>query len=186
MISQGPSVCVFNKEDPQVVLASWLFAQFLLTNKVQVGYSQTEGYLPVTTKAQESAEYLDYVNRSGEDNDLHYWVKLEVIRILQKYTDNTFVTPVFNGSASLRDAAGLMIERVARSVRRKEVVDDAYIDKLYADVTVSCKLDQLGAGAAARPDLGPLPGASVWLLSILGGTWVFLGIFAILRRQKRK
>ena len=36
MISQGPSVCVFNKEDPQEVLASWLFAQFLLTKEVQI------------------------------------------------------------------------------------------------------------------------------------------------------
>ena len=27
MISQGPSVCIFNKRDPQEVLASWLFAQ---------------------------------------------------------------------------------------------------------------------------------------------------------------
>ena len=34
MISQGPSICVFNKEDPQEVLASWLFAQFMLTNEV--------------------------------------------------------------------------------------------------------------------------------------------------------
>lgn len=30
MISQGPSVCVFNKPDSQEVLASWLFAQYLL------------------------------------------------------------------------------------------------------------------------------------------------------------
>ena len=29
MISQGPSVCIFNKEDPQEVLASWLFVQYL-------------------------------------------------------------------------------------------------------------------------------------------------------------
>ena len=49
MISQGPSVCVFNKEDPQEVLASWLFSQFLLTKEVQIPYSQTEGYVPVTT-----------------------------------------------------------------------------------------------------------------------------------------
>ena len=41
MISQGPSVCVFNKEDPQEVLASWLFAQFLLTDDVQIAYAQT-------------------------------------------------------------------------------------------------------------------------------------------------
>ena len=46
MISQGPSLCIFNKEDPQEVLASWLFAQFLLTNDVQTAYSETEGYVP--------------------------------------------------------------------------------------------------------------------------------------------
>lgn len=46
MISQGPSVCVFSKSDPQEVLASWLFAQYLLTNNVQIAYSQTEGYIP--------------------------------------------------------------------------------------------------------------------------------------------
>ena len=72
MISQGPSVCVFNKTDPQEVLASWLFAQYLLTNDVQIAYSQTEGYIPVTSKAQESPAYQDYLSRCGEDNTTHY------------------------------------------------------------------------------------------------------------------
>ena len=130
MISQGPSVCVFNQEDPQEVLASWLFTQYLLTNKVQVGYAKTEGYLPVTSKAQQSEEYLDYVNRSGEDNDEHYWVKIAAAKLLQDNTANTFVTPVFNGSASLRNAAGQMIESVTLSVRRKETVNEAYMEKL--------------------------------------------------------
>ena len=39
MISQGPSVCVFNKRDPQEVLASWLFAQYMLTDEVQIAYA---------------------------------------------------------------------------------------------------------------------------------------------------
>ena len=56
MISQGPSVCVFSKEDSQQVLASWLFVQYLMTNEVQIAYSGTEGYLPVTLKAQESPD----------------------------------------------------------------------------------------------------------------------------------
>ena len=43
MISQGPSVCIFNKEDPQEVLASWLFVQYLLTDGVQISYAETEG-----------------------------------------------------------------------------------------------------------------------------------------------
>ena len=66
MISQGPSVCIFNKEDPQIVLASWLFSQYLISNEVQIAYSKTEGYVPVTLKAQTSAEYQDYLARSGD------------------------------------------------------------------------------------------------------------------------
>ena len=69
MISQGPSVCIFNKKDPQEVLASWLFTQYLLTNQVQTAYARTEGYVPVTSMAQDSAEYQDYLSRAGEDDD---------------------------------------------------------------------------------------------------------------------
>ena len=181
MISQGPSVCLFNQEDPQEVLASWLFAQFLLTNKVQVGYSQTEGYLPVTTKAQQSPEYLDYVNRSGEDNDLHYWVKLEAAKLLQENTENTFVTPVFNGSASLRDAAGQLIESVTRSIRRKETVDDVYMETLFAEVSALHRLDQVES-----TDLGPISETAVWLLAGLGGTWVLLGAGVAIGNKRKK
>ena len=65
MISQGPSVCVFNKKDPQEVLASWLFAQYLLSDEVQIAYSETEGYVPVTSKAQDSEEYQEYLSQRG-------------------------------------------------------------------------------------------------------------------------
>ena len=181
MISQGPSVCVFNQEDPQEVLASWLFTQYLLTNKVQVGYAQTEGYLPVTSKAQQSQEYLDYVNRSGEDNDQHYWAKIATAKLLQENTANTFVTPVFNGSASLRNAAGQMIESVTLSVRRKETVDDAYMEKLFTDVSTLHRLDQVKS-----TDFGSLPETAIWLLAVLGGTWVILGAVALVEKIRRK
>ena len=134
MISQGPDICIFNKEDPQEVLASWLFTQYLISNEAQLGYAETEGYIPVTLKAQESAEYQDYLSRKGEDDD-HYFAKIEASELLLKHTSDTFVTPVFNGSTSLRSAAGQMIENVSKSARRKEKMNDAYIDKLYADVT---------------------------------------------------
>ena len=181
MISQGPSVCVFNQEDPQEVLASWLFTQFLLTNKVQVGYAQTEGYLPVTSKAQQSEEYLDYVSRSGEDNDDHYWVKIAAAQLLQENTANTFVTPVFNGSASLRNAAGQMIENVVLSVRRKQTVDEAYMEKLYADVSTLHRLDQVKS-----TEFGPLPATAIYLLAALAGTWMILGAVGIIGKIKRK
>ncbi len=180
MISQGPSVCIFNKEDSQEVLASWLFAQFLLTNDIQTGYAKTEGYVPVTTKARESEEYVDYLSRRGEDNDLYYSVKIDATNLLLSSTDNTFITPVFNGSASLRDAAGQLIESTAKSTRRKETIDEAYMNKLFSDITALYRLDSISTNAGAKADLGPLPKTSVILLSTLAGVWiVIIGIYAI-------
>jgi multiple sugar transport system substrate-binding protein len=180
MISQGPSMCVFNKDDPQEVLASWIFAQYMLTNEVQIAYSQTEGYAPVATKALESPEYQDYLSRAGEDNQLYYHVKLEATELLLRNIDNTFVTPVFNGSASLRDAAGQMIEDVAKSTRRKKTVDDAFIDNLYGEVTSLYRLDRMGSGT------GPLPGTAVLLLSLLGVAWVGIGAYWTAEQIKKK
>lgn len=106
MISQGPSVCIFNKEDSGEVLASWLFTQYLLTDQVQIAYSETEGYVPVTLKARDTDEYQDYLARCGEDDELYYDVKIKAARLLLDHVDHTFVTPVFSGSTSLRDASG--------------------------------------------------------------------------------
>ena len=177
MISQGPSMCVFNKEDPQEVLASWLFTQFMLTNEVQIAYSQTEGYAPVTSKAQNSAEYQDYLSRSGEDNDLYYNVKLDATKLLLKNTGNTFVTPVFNGSASLRNAAGQMIEDVNKSVRRKQTVDDAFIEELYAEMVSLYRLDQIAA-SDGKQTFGELPAGSRALLLTLAVTWAGILVYA--------
>ena len=194
MISQGPSMCVFNKDDPQEVLASWIFVQYMLSNDVQIAYSNTEGYVPVTKKAQQSAEYQDYLARRGEDNDLHYAVKLDATRLLMEHVGDTFTTPVFNGSASLRDAAGQLIEETAKGVRRKKTVDDAFIDDLFKKMVNLYRLDQINVqgaeegGETQREDLGPLPDTAVALLAGLVIVW--LGIIAYVVgdwfRQRRR
>ena len=186
MISQGPSVCIFNKEDPQEVLASWLFAQYLLTNEVQIAYSQTEGYVPVTSKAQQSEVYQDYLSRAGEDNDLYYDVKIAASKLLLENTENTFVTPVFNGSVSLRNAAGQMIENVTKSIRRHQTVDEAYMESLFTEMNSLYRLDQIQVGGEWKMDLGPIPTESVILLSILGVTWAGIVCFAIVQKKKVK
>ncbi len=176
MISQGPSVCVFNKKDSGEVLASWLFVQYLLTNDVQIAYAETEGYVPVTSKAQSADEYLDYLSRSGEDNSTHYEVKINASNLLLENVESTFTTPVFNGSASLRDAAGQMIENVTKSVRRSAVVDDEYIDKLYDDMNSLYRLDQK-TSAAGKTELGPLPTEAKVLIIALCAVWVGIGAY---------
>ena len=180
MISQGPSVCVFNKTDPGEVLASWLFAQYLLTSAVQLQYAETEGYIPVTAKAQNDPAYRDYLSRSGEDDGDHYRVKIEATELLLDHIGDTFVTPVFNGSASLRDAAGQLIENTAKSVRRNENVDGAYFEKLYDDVVSLYRLDQLGRNGAGGGEAdGPLPGTAVALLVGIASVWVLMGAYLL-------
>ncbi len=177
MISQGPSICLFYKEDPGEVLASWLFMQYLLTNGIQIPYAQTEGYVPVTEKAQESEEYLDYLSRSGEDNQLYYDVKIDATKLLLENTDNTFVTPVFNGSASLRNAAGQMIEEVVKAERRGGDVNSAYVNNVYRNMISLYRFNV---------DMGKMPTGSVIL--IVGITLVDIGIisYLVLKAVKKR
>lgn len=186
MISQGPSICIFNKSNPQEVLASWIFAQYLLSNKVQIAYAETEGYVPVTSRAQSSAEYQDYLSRSGEDNSTYYDIKIAASQLLLNHTEDTFVTPVFNGSASLRDAAGQLIENTVKSVRRGETVDQQYIEKLYDDVTALYRLNQGNSLSDSKAELGKLPKTAVVLLSSLAIVWLFIIIYVLYDRKKQK
>ena len=183
------------------MLASWLFTQFLLTNSVQIAYSETEGYVPVTLKAQQDPAYQDYLARSGEDNQEHYRIKIEAAQLLMANTANTFTTPVFQGSTAVRDAAGLLIENVCKSERRKQPVDEAYLDKLR---TEACSLYQLNPSAPGwtaqaegsgdetpvdSTEQGPLPMASRILLGTLAAVWVLIGLIsgysALKRRRER-
>lgn len=190
MISQGPSVCIFNKEDPQEVMASWLFMQYLLTNEVQIAYAQTEGYVPVTSKAQESADYRDYLSRCGEDNTTYYDVKIEATELLLDNIDDTFVTPVFNGSASLRNAAGQLVENTVKSARRGEEIDEAYMEKLFDDITSLYRLDQMSSQrsqiSSDKVDLGELPKTAVILLTVLVVTWICILLYITLGIVKKR
>lgn len=185
MISQGPSVCIFNKSDEQEVLASWLFVQYLLTNDIQIAYSKTEGYVPVTSKAQTSKEYLDYLNRSGEDDETYYYIKIDATKIVLNNIENTFITPVFNGSASLRSAAGQMIENVTKSVRRNESINKEYFETLYSDMISLYQLNNVSFENEntyynnETPSFKSLPTASKMLICILIVIWSFLVIYTV-------
>ena len=152
---------------------------------MQTAYSETEGYVPVTTKAQQSDEYRDYISREGEDNDDHYQVKIEATKLLLEHAADTFITPVFNGSASLRDAAGQLIENVTKSIRRKETVDDAYIDDLFTDVSALYRLDQISQSGTGQEELGEIPAASKLLLTSIATAWLLMGAYAVLGKVKR-
>ncbi len=190
MISQGPSICIFNKNDNHEVLASWLFAQYLLTNEVQIGYAQTEGYVPVTLKAQNAPEYQRYLKEAGKDDELHYDVKIAATRLLLEHTEDAFVTPVFHGSASLRDGAGQLIESTAKSVRRKKEINDEFMEELFQEVASLYHLGEDGkAGegiSKGKQQLGEMPLESEILLGTLAVIWLGIGGYFLYEKRKTK
>jgi len=102
------------------------------------------------------------------------------------HVDDTFVTPVFNGSASLRDAAGQMIEETTKAIRRKKTVDEAFMEKLYSDMVSAKHLDQISVDGNGKRILGKLPTESVILLWSLAIVWILMGIYVLKEFLKKK
>ena len=98
------------------------------------------------------------------------------------------MTPVFNGSTSLRDAAGQLIENTVKSIRRKETVDDTYIEQLYQNIASLYRLDQTDRTqtSVGKTEFGKLPGTSVFLLVSLAAAWFFIVLYIIFQAVKRK
>ena len=107
-------------------------------------------------------------------------VKIEAAQLLLDNLGNTFTTPVFNGSTSLRDAAGQLIEDVTKSVRRDQVVDSQSIQKLYADTQALYHLDA-SSPTGGKVELGPLPGTAIALLAALAAAWALILGYVLLR-----
>ena len=99
---------------------------------------------------------------------------------------------MFNGSASLRDAAGQLIDETAKGVRRKKTIDDAFIDDLYAKMVNLYRLDQISvegqeAGdGSQRADLGPLPDTAKALLGGLALVWIGIIAYVLSERVKHR
>ena len=98
------------------------------------------------------------------------------------HLEDTFVTPVFNGSASLRLAAGQLIEDTAKAVRRKQDTSDKGLEKIYENVSALYRLDAI-AVTPGTSELGPLPTEAKVLLWALGLSWA--GLAAVFLRQRK-
>ena len=170
----------------------------------------------MTLKAQQSREYQDYLSRKGEDNNEHYFVKIEASELLMNHTSETFVTPVFSGSASLRNAAGQLIEEACKNARRNK---ELQIEELYDRINGLFQLDEIEvkqkepavpetqeedaseqkSGTAETEETGDapvtsvkdvsdkeLPAESKALLIGLPVVWLGIGGYALLEKKKTK
>ena len=111
VISQGPSVCIFKKSNPQEVLASWLFIKYLTTNPdFQAEFSDASGYVPVLNSVLENDIYKDYMQKA-ETNGTRY-IQYYSATVCMQQEKAYYTSPAFVGSSKARDMVGSLMASV--------------------------------------------------------------------------
>lgn len=107
VISQGPSLCIFGKEDPQEVVATWLFVKFLVTNvDFQAEFAAASGYVPVLKSVENHPVYSKKLAEADGYENIAYLSA----KVCLEQEENYFTSPAFNGSSTARDQVGLLLK----------------------------------------------------------------------------
>ena len=108
VISQGPSVCIFQQENKQEVYASWLFVKFLTTDlEFQASFSEASGYVPVIKNVNDDEVYKEFVDNA---NGFKTGIAAYSAKVCLEQADAYYVSPAFNGSSTARDEVGLLMQ----------------------------------------------------------------------------
>ena len=133
VISQGPSLCIFQKENPQEVVATWLFVKFLTTNQAfQAEMSMATGYMTVIKSAAENPIYADYLASA----DGGAFLAALAIKTGFETADASFTSPAFNGSSVARDQVGALLNKCL-TMSGDDL--DAQIEEAFEDAVVECE-----------------------------------------------
>ena len=108
VISQGPSLCIFQKENPQEVIASWLFVKFLTTNvEFQAEFGMASGYVPVLKSVAENPIYANYLQSADGGN----YISALAAKVCLEQEHAYYTSPAFNGSATARDQVAALMNK---------------------------------------------------------------------------
>ena len=108
VISQGPSLCIFQKANPQEVIASWLFVKFLTTNVAfQAEFGMASGYVPVLKSVGENPVYAEYLQSADGGN----YISALAAKICLEQENAYYTSPAFNGSSTARKQVGALMNK---------------------------------------------------------------------------
>ncbi len=133
VISQGPSLCIFKDDNPQEVVASWLFVKFLTSNvEFQAAFSIASGYAPVIQSVQSNETYKNWLEKANGYNNL---TALSV-KLALSQSNAYFVSPAFNGSSVARDQVGKLMQDALVST---DADIDAKLKSLFKAAVDECE-----------------------------------------------
>ena len=108
VISQGPSVCIFKKDNPQEVVASWLFVKFLTTNvDFQAEFSMASGYVPVIKSVTDNEVYANFLAQADGGN----YIAALSAQVCLSQSDAYYTSPAFVGSSTARDQVAALLTK---------------------------------------------------------------------------
>ena len=134
VISQGPSVCIFAKSNPQEVIASWLFVKYLTTSvDFQATFSTVSGYVPVIKSVTDNAAYARFL-ASADGGD---YIAALSAKVCLEQESAYYTSPAFNGSSTARDQVGLLLSScISQPWSESEV--DAKIHEAFIAALKEC------------------------------------------------
>lgn len=134
VISQGPSVCIFKKDNPQEVVASWLFVKFLTTNvNFQAEFSMASGYVPVIKSVADNEVYAEFLSKADGGN----YISALSAKVCLEQEEAYYTSPAFNGSSVARDQVGALLSKCLTAPANGDV--DAVIERAFEDAIDECE-----------------------------------------------
>ena len=136
VISQGPSLCVLKKanQNPQEVVASWLFVKYLTTTvEFQAEFSMTSGYVPVIKSVSDNTEYKKFIDGANGGTN----IAALSAKVCLEQEEAYYTSPAFDGSSKARDQVGALLAKCLSANDGGDV--DAMIKKAFEDAIEECE-----------------------------------------------
>lgn len=120
VISQGPSLCMFDTGDDERERMAWMFVKEILEPEFQSAFSQSSGYNPVRSSTYDTASYKTFLAKTSNIVS----VAASVASTLQ---DSFYTSPAFNGSADARIQIGnALVYTIKGEKDGAKALNDAY------------------------------------------------------------
>ena len=136
VISQGPSLCIFKKanQNPQEVVASWLFVKYLTTTvEFQAEFSMESGYVPVIKSVSDNTEYKKFIDGANGGTN----IAALSAKVCLEQEEAYYTSPAFDGSSKARDQVGALLAKCLSANDGGDV--DAMIKKAFEDAIEECE-----------------------------------------------
>ena len=134
VISQGPSVCIFKKSNPQEVVASWLFLKFLTTSvDFQAEFSMASGYVPVLKSVATNEAYAAFMAQADGGD----FISALSAKVCLEQENAYYTSPAFNGSSTARDQVGSLLTTCLTKDDGGDV--DKMIQQAFEDAVSECE-----------------------------------------------